>query len=43
MTFNQKGVGLYKKMGFKIERIMKESMVVDNKFVDEFSMSKLIG
>ena len=38
-----KWLGHYKKMGFEIEGIMKDSMVVDNNFIDEFSMSKLIG
>jgi RimJ/RimL family protein N-acetyltransferase len=42
MAHNQRGVGLYQKMGFEIEGIKRDSLLVDGSFVDEFYMSKLI-
>ena len=42
MTHNLLGLSLYKKMGFEVEGVMKDSMLVNGHFIDEFSMSKLI-
>ncbi|WP_442600235.1 GNAT family N-acetyltransferase [Neobacillus sp. D3-1R] len=42
MCHNEAGIALYKKMGFEIEGIKKHSLVVDNQFVDELYMAKLI-
>jgi ribosomal protein S18 acetylase RimI-like enzyme len=42
MVHNQRGVGLYKKMGFVIEGIKKDSLRVDGVHVDEYAMAKLI-
>ena len=42
MVHNQRGVGLYQKMGFEIEGIKRDSLLVDGSYVDEYYMSKLI-
>ncbi|MGE6488704.1 N-acetyltransferase family protein [Paenisporosarcina sp. NPDC076898] len=42
ITKNEVGVGLYKKMGFEIEGIKRDSLYIDGEFVDEYYMSKLI-
>ena len=42
MVHNQRGVGLYKKMGFEIEGIKRDSLLVDGSYIDEYYMSKLI-
>lgn len=42
MAHNQRGVGLYKKMGFEIEGIKKDSLRVDGVYVDEYYMGKII-
>lgn len=43
ITENEAGVGLYKKMGFEIEGIKRDSLYIDNEFVDEYYMSKLLS
>lgn len=42
ITKNEAGVGLYKKMGFEIEGIKRDSLYIAGEFVDEYYMSKLI-
>lgn len=42
MTHNLSGVSLYKKMGFQIEGIKKDAMLIDGVYVDEYHMSKLL-
>lgn len=42
ITKNEVGVVLYKKMGFEIEGIKRDSLYIDGEFVDEYYMSKLI-
>jgi RimJ/RimL family protein N-acetyltransferase len=42
MTHNERGINLYKKMGFEIEGTKKASIFVKGKFVDEYLMSKII-
>lgn len=42
MAHNERGVGLYKKMGFEIEGTKRDSLRVDGCYVDEYYMSKLI-
>ena len=42
MVHNQRGVGLYKKMGFDIEGTKRDALLVDGTYVDEYYMSKLI-
>lgn len=41
MCHNEKALALYKKMGFVIEGIKKKSLFIDNKYIDEYYMSKL--
>jgi RimJ/RimL family protein N-acetyltransferase len=43
MTHNERGINLYKKMGFEIEGTKKASIFVKGKFVDEYLMSKIIN
>lgn len=43
MVHNQRGIGLYRKMGFEIEGTLKDSLLVEGSYVDEYSMAKLIG
>ena len=42
MVHNQRGVSLYQKMGFEIEGIKRDSLLVDGSYVDEYYMAKLI-
>lgn len=42
VTENDAAVALYKNMGFEIEGIKRDSLVIDNNYVDEYYMSKLI-
>ncbi|MBI9015083.1 MAG: GNAT family N-acetyltransferase [Clostridiales bacterium] len=42
MTHNLAGVSLYKKMGFQIEGIKNDAMLIDGEYVDEYHMSKLL-
>jgi len=42
MTHNLSGVSLYKKMGFQIEGIKKDAMLIDGEYIDEYHMSKLL-
>jgi len=42
MVHNERGVGLYQKMGFEIEGIKKDSLYVDGAYVDEYYMGKII-
>ncbi len=42
ITQNSPAVNLYKKMGFEIEGIKRDSLIIDGKYVDEYYMAKLI-
>lgn len=42
MTKNDAAVTLYKKMGFEIEGIKRDSLLIQSEYVDEYYMSKLI-
>ena len=42
MTHNERGIALYKKMGFEIEGIKKASIFVNGVYVDEYLMSKIL-
>lgn len=42
MCRNETAVHLYKKNGFVIEGIRKNSMIVDGRYVDEYYMAKLL-
>ena len=39
---NDAAVALYKKMGFEIEGLKRDSLLINNEYVDEYYMSKLI-
>lgn len=39
---NDAAIALYKKMGFEIEGIKRDSLFIDDEYVDEFYMSKLL-
>lgn len=39
---NDAAIALYKKMGFEIEGVKRDSLLINNEFVDEYYMSKLI-
>ncbi len=43
MTHNERGIALYKKMGFEIEGTKKATIFVNGKYVDEYLMSKILG
>lgn len=40
---NQAGLSLYKKMGFEVEGTKRHSLFINDEFVDEYYMSKLIN
>lgn len=42
MTHNVSAIRLYEKVGFKIEGIKEKSLIVDNKYVDEYYMGKIL-
>lgn len=42
MTHNEGAIKLYKKMGFKIEGIKQKSLKVNEKYVDEYYMCKIL-
>ncbi|MBS8263945.1 GNAT family N-acetyltransferase [Mesobacillus boroniphilus] len=42
MCHNEAGLALYKKMGFEIEGTKKHSLIVENQYIDEYYMAKLI-
>jgi RimJ/RimL family protein N-acetyltransferase len=42
MAHNERGINLYKKMGFEVEGVRRRSLFVDGAFVDEYAMSKLL-
>ena len=42
MTHNAAGVALYKKQGFTIEGLRQHAMVMNNRYVDEYYMAKLL-
>lgn len=42
MTMNKPAIKLYEKMGYKIEGVNKHSLMVDRKWIDEYSMAKLL-
>ena len=42
MTTNVAGIALYKKQGFEIEGIRKDAYIVNNHYIDEYLMAKLL-
>jgi ribosomal protein S18 acetylase RimI-like enzyme len=42
-TDNERGTGLYKKMGFEIEGRKKRSLKANGAYVDEYYMAKVVG
>ncbi|SES67598.1 Protein N-acetyltransferase, RimJ/RimL family [Oceanobacillus limi] len=42
VTQNEAGLSLYRKMGFEIEGTKRDSLLIDDKYVDEYYMSKLL-
>ena len=40
---NKAALALYKKMGFKIEGIKENSMIVDGSYIDEYYMGKVVS
>ena len=43
MTHNERAIALYKKYGFSIEGTIRDSLLVDNVFVDEYMMSLILN
>lgn len=43
VTRNQAGLSLYKKIGFEVEGTKRHSLFINDEFVDEYYMSKLIS
>lgn len=39
---NDAAFGLYKKMGFEVEGVKRDSLLIDGNFVDEYYLSKLL-
>lgn len=42
MVHNERAVNLYQKMGFEIEGVKKHSLRVNDEYVDEYEMAKLL-
>ncbi|MCD5324378.1 MULTISPECIES: GNAT family N-acetyltransferase [Pontibacillus] len=42
ITRNEAGLSLYKKMGFEIEGVKKDSLRIDGEYVDEYYMAKIL-
>lgn len=42
MENNEAGIALYKKMGFDIEGMKRDSLYVDGQYINEYYMSKLV-
>ncbi|MGI2329043.1 GNAT family N-acetyltransferase [Planococcus sp. YIM B11945] len=42
IAYNHDAVELYKKMGFEVEGVKRDSLLVDGRYVDELYMSKLL-
>jgi RimJ/RimL family protein N-acetyltransferase len=42
MTHNHRAVALYQKLGFVIEGLHRDALLVDGRYVDEFTMAKLL-
>ncbi|SFV01659.1 Protein N-acetyltransferase, RimJ/RimL family [Alicyclobacillus macrosporangiidus] len=42
MTHNGTAIALYRKMGFEVEGIARETLFVDGRYVDEYWMAKLL-
>jgi RimJ/RimL family protein N-acetyltransferase len=43
MTHNERAVGLYRKLGYRVEGTRQAALVVDGRVVDEFWMAKLLS
>jgi RimJ/RimL family protein N-acetyltransferase len=43
MVHNERAIGLYKRLGFKVEGRKRHSLLVDGSYVDEYCMSKLLS
>ena len=43
MSHNERAVNLYQKMGFKIEGIKQDSLLVNDEYVDEYYMAKILN
>lgn len=43
VTRNEAGLSLYKKVGFEVEGTKKHALLINDEFVDEYYMSKLIS
>lgn len=43
LEHNQAAIALYKKMGFEVEGLKRDSLVIDGKYVTELYMSKLLS
>ncbi len=42
MAHNRPGIALYKNMGFEVEGLKKDALLIDGAYVDEYAMAKLL-
>lgn len=42
VTRNEAGVSLYEKMGFELEGIKRDSLLINGEFLDEYYMAKIL-
>ena len=42
-TFNESGISLYEKVGFRRVGILKDTAFIDNEFCDEYMYEMIIG
>ncbi|MBI5877693.1 MAG: GNAT family N-acetyltransferase [Chloroflexi bacterium] len=43
MTHNERGIALYRKVGFEVEGVKRHSLLVGGTYVDEYAMGKLLS
>ncbi len=43
MKHNQRGIALYQRMGFEVEGVKRDDLLVDGGYIDQYMMAKLLS